>query len=888
MVGAVHAAYTNQFRELDRLVPHLVNLENKRIERYIYGLINQILRMVAATEPTTIQSVILKAGVLTDEAIRNGALKKNTKKRRNDGEPSRDGNDRDNNKRSSTGRTFSTITNPIRKEYTGEMQESDKKQGKKDSKCKFEECYGATPNMNEILPKIELWRNTISGYAVTMKIHKYGRKITYLWTLSEGSIPINRDLIQAIPTSLPPQPIGEELWLELTSTLSPWNNTKHCHEITRHRVWLNPKIECNVNFEIKSQFMRKLREDTFSGNKNEDAHDHIDRVLNIVDRLAPGTINTWYLLKKAFIQRYCPPFMTTKQLEDMHNFKQNNDESLYQAWEQYNDLLYKCPTHDINSHQKVNIFYKCLSTMNRQLLDSQGPIPGMTPARALTAIQTMADHSPKWHDGTSSKNIRNSSINDGLAALVNKLDNLGRDMKKLNESVHAIQVGCQICKGPHLDKDCPLSKEVKIIEEYFSANSGFSNDDEFKNVTSIPDEDLKQTSPKQTTTHYIEPYVPPIPFPRRLEQHAEEALIHKTMESLKKIKSNRHFLKEIRQSDEYPKHIKDLVANMLLTMENEDVKINRRCSALLLNQLPPKEKDTGSFILPCSIGRLDVNNTLADLGANINIMPFSMYKRLGIGKLETIKMNIELADNSKCIPKGIVRNLLIKIDKFILPIDFIILDALENFRMHVILGKPLLATAHAKVDVFRKVISLEVGNEKVIFKMKSDLPDIKNESVLMIKSNMITEEDELMNIESGLFTYITNTCESCHILAVDPDLFTYENLHEEWFKGTSEDEDNNEEIIDYLEQTSYDGFVDLDEEEFNKRRCRLLGMPYIEPLPIIIKQVKITRYSLGPGEVYTKVKVSNMEELPRTRNNIAAIRSNIMDEVFENYKDEMT
>ncbi|GJW79923.1 hypothetical protein Tco_0143898 [Tanacetum coccineum] len=182
--------------------------------------------------------------------------------------------------------------------------------------------------------------------------------------------------------------------------------------------------------------MRELREDTFSRNKDEDAHDHIDRV----DRLAPGTINTRDLLKKAFIQRYCPPSLTAKQLEDIHNFKQEGDESLYQAWDRYNDLLYKFPTHDINSHQKVNIFYKGLSTMNHQLLDSQGPIPGMRPAHALTAIQTMADHSQKWHDGTTSRNIRSNSSNDGLAALVNKLDNLGRDMKKLKESVHAIQV----------------------------------------------------------------------------------------------------------------------------------------------------------------------------------------------------------------------------------------------------------------------------------------------------------------------------------------------------------------------------------------------------------------------------------------------------------------
>ncbi|GKA10069.1 hypothetical protein Tco_0689502 [Tanacetum coccineum] len=104
----------------------------------------------------------------------------------------------------------------------------------------------------------------------------------------------------------------------------------------------------------------------------------------------------------------------------------------------------------------------------------------------------------------------------------------------------------------------------------------------------------------------------------------------------------------------------------------------------------------------------------------------------------------------------------------------------------------------------------------------------------------------------------------------------------------SDDEDDIEGIIDYLEPTSYDGFVHLDEDEYNKRRCRLLGMPYIEPLPIIIEQVKITRYSLGPGEVYTKLEVSNTEELPQTRNNVATIRSNIKEEVFENYKDEMT
>ncbi|GKE96660.1 cysteine-rich receptor-like protein kinase [Tanacetum coccineum] len=217
--------------------------------------------------------------------------------------------------------------------------------------------------------------------------------------------------------------------------------------------------------------MRELKEDTFFGNKNEDAHDHVDRVLNIVslfnihrvsqdvvlpcvflftltgsvkrwvDRLTLGAVNTWDLLKKAFIQMYCLPSKTAKQLEDIQNFKQESDESLYQAWEWFNDLLYKCLTHDINSHQK-------------------------------------------WHDETSSRNVSSNSNTDGLAVIISKLDNLGHDMKKLKENVHVIQVRCQICEGPHLDKQCPLNEEVKQLEEVkyreFERSASFNESNEAK------------------------------------------------------------------------------------------------------------------------------------------------------------------------------------------------------------------------------------------------------------------------------------------------------------------------------------------------------------------------------------------------------------------------
>nr|GEU91957.1 reverse transcriptase domain-containing protein [Tanacetum cinerariifolium] len=112
MVGAGHAAYTDRFHELARLVPHLVTPESRKIERYVYCLALQIHRMVAAMEPKTMQKAVQISGALTDEAIRNGSIKK-VGKRGNVEEPSKDKNGRDNNKRTRTGNVFATTVNPI-------------------------------------------------------------------------------------------------------------------------------------------------------------------------------------------------------------------------------------------------------------------------------------------------------------------------------------------------------------------------------------------------------------------------------------------------------------------------------------------------------------------------------------------------------------------------------------------------------------------------------------------------------------------------------------------------------------------------------------------------------------------------------------------------------
>ncbi|GKE57667.1 putative ribonuclease H-like domain-containing protein, partial [Tanacetum coccineum] len=131
---------------------------------------------------------------------------------------------------------------------------------------------------------------------------------------------------------------------------------------------------------------------------------------------------------------------------------------------------------------------------------------------------------------------------------------------------------------------------------------------------------------------------------------------------------------------------------------------------------PQKKKDPGSFILPCYINNVCFDNTLADLGASISVMPLSTYLNLGLGELAHTKLTVELADRTVKYPKGIAENVLVGIGKFVFSVDFIILDMPEDVKVPLILGRPFFSTVHAKIDVFKRKITLRVGDEKIIFK----------------------------------------------------------------------------------------------------------------------------------------------------------------------------
>ncbi|GJW72482.1 retrovirus-related pol polyprotein from transposon TNT 1-94 [Tanacetum coccineum] len=218
-------------------------------------------------------------------------------------------------------------------------------------------------------------------------------------------------------------------------------------------------INQDTPFELKGQFLKELRDNTFSGSEHEDANEHIEKVLEIVDlfhipkvtqdqimlRAFPvsltgaasrwlrnqpsGSITTWEVLKTKFLNKYCPPARTAKKIEEINNFQQEPDESLFRAWERFKELLMKCPQHYLTDMQEVILFYNGLDVPTRQILDSKGAIPSKTAVDAKIAIQEMAEYSQKWHNGTSSR-TRSTKTFDGLAAIQAQLNNLGQEIKK--------------------------------------------------------------------------------------------------------------------------------------------------------------------------------------------------------------------------------------------------------------------------------------------------------------------------------------------------------------------------------------------------------------------------------------------------------------------------
>ncbi|GJU67952.1 reverse transcriptase domain-containing protein [Tanacetum coccineum] len=266
-----------------------------------------------------------------------------------------------------------------------------------------------------------------------------------------------------------------------------------------------------------------------------------------------------------------------------------------------------------------------------------------------------------------------------------------------------------------------------------------------------PEEDERAEETLTDSEHGKDPRYPHIPYPSRMNQEKQkekdEVQIHKFWQMFKQLHINISLVDALIIIPKYQKMLKSLISNKEKLIELANTPVSDYCSAVILKKLPKKLDDPGKFLIPCGFSELKCK-ALADLGASINLMPLSVWKKLGLPELISTQMTLELANRDICTPKGIARDVFVPVGKFTFPADFVIVDYESDPRVPLILGRPFLRTARALIDVHGEEMILRDGDERLTLNMRNDTSSYSNqphkESINMIDIN----EEYLENLFS--------------------------------------------------------------------------------------------------------------------------------------------
>ncbi|KAH1198275.1 hypothetical protein GmHk_18G051881 [Glycine max] len=175
------------------------------------------------------------------------------------------------------------------------------------------------------------------------------------------------------------------------------------------------------------------------------------------------------------------------------------------------------------------------------------------------------------------------------------------------------------------------------------------------------------------------------------------------------------FGEALQQMPLYSKILKDMLTRKHKYIHQENIIVEGNYSVVIQKILPPKHKDPGNVTIPCSIGEVNVGKALIDLGASINLMPLSMFRRFGELEIMPTRMTLQLVDCSITMPYGVIEDVLVRVKHFIFPTDFVIMDIYEDIDIPVILGRPFMLTTSCIVDMGKRKLELGFEDQKIDF-----------------------------------------------------------------------------------------------------------------------------------------------------------------------------
>ncbi|XP_061353868.1 uncharacterized protein LOC133298561 [Gastrolobium bilobum] len=536
---------------------------------------------------------------------------------------------------------------------------------------------------------------------------------------------------------------------------------------------VRPQIEAN-NFELKPALLQLIQKEQFAGGSTVNPYCHLDDFLLYCDKLkvngvsrdaillrlfpcslkdeardwlqsqAEGSITSWDDLAAKFLARFFSASKMARLKVEITAFEQKESESLYEAWTRFKGLLRKCPQHGIEAWENARIFLQGKIANTRTLeahatedceyiknteKQQQRPMHSGMIKRTRTTKEGINMQPPlsEWEKAfaqlfkTTSDYIQNSnsfreetraSFRNQEASIRNLETQIGQLSRQftertqgtfpsntvVNQREHCNAITTrsgtviQPVEKPPVEKKKEAKPEVEKEKE----------EEELEAEKCIPEKKLfkwekKKALDRQPKAADPSPYAK-VPYPQRLKQEVQKQRYTKFLDIFKKLQVNIPFAEALENMPNYARFMKDLLSRKRKLRECETVNLTEECNAISEKKLPTKVKDPRSFSIPCTIGKREVDN------------------KLGITEVKPTKTIVQLADRSSKQAYGIIEDILVKVDKFIILVDFVILDIEEDATIAMIFGRPFLATSGALIDVLKGEKILRVDREQATFK----------------------------------------------------------------------------------------------------------------------------------------------------------------------------
>nr|GEW85054.1 reverse transcriptase domain-containing protein [Tanacetum cinerariifolium] len=484
------------------------------------------------------------------------------------------------------------------------------------------------------------------------------------------------------------------------------------------------------------------------------------------DRLPRNSINTFEQMAKMFLGKYFPPSMVMKLRNEITNFRQRPDESLFEEWERYKLSIDRCPNHNMLPVTQIDTFYNALTLRHRDTINATagGTFMKRRAKECYDLIENITAHHNDW-DNSVQRNESSSSITSSfdpkIIALKAEMEEINKNLMKvlqINQQVKASIHNCETCGGPHSYNDCPATvgqtqnvmlreSIIKVMNTASSSGSGTLP----SNTITNPKEDLKGITTRSRNA-YQGPTIPTTSSPKLVERETEVTkdtpIEAPVSASNPNPKSSISYPSRLHDQKLHGK-ANDQKEKIFQLFQDLDFNISFADALILMPNGPPQKvtRKAGGplqFLIPCDFPGMDECLALADLGASINLMPLFVWNKLSLPELSPTCMTLELADRSISRPIRVAEDVFVHVGTFYFPANFLVVDFGVDPRVSLILRRSFLKIRRAAIDVYEGeltlplIIACEEYSQEVLGFSVSGNPTPSTKPIVSISSPTLT------------------------------------------------------------------------------------------------------------------------------------------------------